>query len=378
MNVPVSEEFQKIHSPLCPTDILVLYGGETHAFSIHMNTSVRMIGMMSILVSVLVLGGVGYLVWQRQTSQQPTPSTPSLVPTKTIVSRFASGVYYRQPNLTDPSAMLTSLDAHRAMGIQLPPVDFDMNASVVVTANDDTVTLTTPDGQSTTVNVRGLVRIARPSLSPDGTRIAVQASTKKGDDPHDLGIYLVNLADGSVEPVSPVGLGTPAEAPVWFNTIDRLAYSTFSPTTGVNIHVYDVASRTEVMTIPAAGWLHLAISKDDKFLVVPTRMKIFDLGTGKEIADLKEKVMVGLAQTRYGRDRGHPGDLDNFPLDGDFSPDGKQLIFDGAVVQNGVSGMIICRINRDGTGFTVVRDFIPTDPSFTNNNNFSQLNPLWL
>ena len=41
------------------------------------------------------------------------------------------------------------------------------------------------------------------------------------------------------------------------------------------------------------------------------------------------------------------------------------------------SGRVLVTTGAKDTEMRVVSDLIPTNPEFTNHNNFSQLNPLW-
>ncbi len=67
-----------------------------------------------------------------------------------------------------------------------------------------------------------------------------------------------------------------------------------------------------------------------------------------------------------------------YPIAASFSPDGKQLVFDGAVEKDGAFGVILCRINVDANSFTAIRPPVPVPaPQFTNNLNFSPLWPQW-
>lgn len=301
-------------------------------------------------------------------------------------SSFTSGVYYRLPNTNNPNGILSSLDRELGFTATMLPVDFDISLDMAVYANDSALYFVSSEGNVTKITVNGLYAMARPSLSPDGTMVAVQATDQRpsggSPDPQSLEIFIVDTDSGSViAQVSPSEDGLPAESPTWFHRSSRLAYSTFSADSGVDIHIVDVTDTSmmrETLTIQDAGWLHIAIAPDDSVLLVPVTMRIYDLTDGSLIADLKDETLAGLADSPYTRDTRFTGDLDNFPLDGSFSPDGQSIVFDGAVTQGDSTGMIISTIDRDGTNFHILSDFIPTNPTFSNNNNYSQLNPVWL
>jgi len=84
---------------------------------------------------------------------------------------------------------------------------------------------------------------------------------------------------------------------------------------------------------------------------------------------VRAQVIAGLAaagsrpDTRFGGQ----GGAGTFPLDGAFSPDKKTIVFDGAVEKDGAFGVLLCRINADGTGFTILRPPLQVMPMFSNN-----------
>lgn len=52
-------------------------------------------------------------------------------------------------------------------------------------------------------------------------------------------------------------------------------------------------------------------------------------------------------------------------------------MFDGAVEKDGQFGVILCRIDLGGTGFSVLRPPVQVDPRFSNNHDYSQVLPRW-
>ncbi len=332
------------------------------------DNGVSLIKTLILLAATASLAFIGYrvLVSRVDKTTAPTPTT------------FSPGIYYRLANPKNPSAQLAQLEPPASFEITMTPVDFDINDEIMVFAEDNVIRRVRPNGQAVTTRVQGLYQIARPSLSPDGQRVAAQAAERPNStNPTDLGIYVIELASGSYQRISPAVLGLPAESPSWFHRSNKIAYSTFSATLGVDIHIYDVDQSREVLTIPKAGWLHLAISDDDQRLLVPITMQVYDLTSGQLLFDLKERLLAQLRAVGLERDTQHTGDFNNFPLDGDFSPDGTQIVFDGAVTKGGKAGMMIGVINTDGTDFKVIQDFIEINPEFANNNNYSQINPVW-
>ncbi|MSQ26443.1 MAG: hypothetical protein EXR49_09335 [Dehalococcoidia bacterium] len=118
---------------------------------------------------------------------------------------------------------------------------------VVFPSGGDRLMIVAPNGISRTVQATGLFQIARPSLAPDGRSAAVQASEDPSTPVGSLNIYLVDLANGTWRrncdrPVN-------EESPEWFPRSNRIAYSSFSPIAGVNLHVYDLDAQREVLTV---------------------------------------------------------------------------------------------------------------------------------
>jgi len=72
----------------------------------------------------------------------------------------------------------------------------------------------------------------------------------------------------------------------------------------------------------------------------------------------------------------HTGTVNNSPSD--FSPDGTQLVFDGAVKQGAGSAIVIATMALDGSGFEVVAGPFTVDPTTTNGLNYSETNPMWI
>jgi len=231
----------------------------------------------------------------------------------------------------------------------------------------------TPGGQQIYIPTLGLNGIARPSLSPDATKAVVQASESSGSD---LNIYVVDLFTGRSQRIS--FLPVNEESPEWFPNANRIAYMSFSPTAGIQTHIYDVDAQREVLVIND-GYIHAAISKDSRRLLNTNRMRIYDTTTGALVSDLRDKVMAAIAGLGYQPDTRYPGqaNLGTFPLDADFSPDGQSIVFDGAVQGSGQYGVVIFRMTIAGDNVTPLTDLIAVDPARSNNHNYSQLNPAW-
>ncbi len=322
--------------------------------------------ILFIAISVLVLA---------LSCQKPT-TTSALAPAAT----FDKGIYYRTPNFQDPTAILSRVDSPLNTQIVMTPVSFDIRPDSAVYANDDTLYLVSPDGSKKTIKVPNLYQMARPAFSPDGKRVAVQAtpiSHPPGQtaDPGELKIFVISLDTGTPVQISPPS-NVPNESPTWFKQSNKVVYSSFSATVGVDLHVYDVDKSQEILLIPGAGWHGIAVSKDDRLLLVPNSMRVYNLQTGAMVSDLRSVISAGIVQTGWQLQTG-VGDSKSPFWDGSWSPDGTQFVFDVAVQRNGQTGAVIFTTNADGSSVVVKTNLFSLNPAFSNNLNFSQLDPRW-
>lgn len=300
--------------------------------------------------------------------------------TPATAATFPPGIYYRLPGTGNPSAVLTRIDGALPSRLVLPPGGFDLRGQALVYAAESRVIVAAADGTSKVTEVDRLYSLARPSLSPDGTRVAVQATrtpVQPGRPPANLGVFVIDLRTKAF--VELPGTEENEESPEWFPTGDRVLYSSFSPTAGVNLHVYDVAAQREVLTLTDGGALHMAVSPDGLRILDMWRFRIYDAATGAMQADLLAGVRASLVSAGLAMDPVHNGrdGRGSFPLDGAFSPDGRSIVFDGAVVQGTRSGLMLFTVGVDGAGFRAISGLIEADAAFTNNFNYSPLNPLW-
>ena len=196
-------------------------------------------------------------------------------------------------------------------------------------------------------------------------------------EPEDLNIYIVDLNTGESERISYRDFNE--ESPEWFANENKIAYSSFDPQWGVSAHVYDIDLGKEILTIKDGGYIHLAVSPDGILMFNPVLARLYNLDTGKMVADLKDKVLAALQDNGYTPDTRFQGQASQgtFPMDADFSPDGNHIVFDGAVEKNGKFGLIIFSMTTTGDNITPLTDIIEVNPAFSNNNNYSQLNPNW-
>lgn len=320
------------------------------------------------LLVIMVVVFAGWRALSKDNKSQST-SKPSSV--------FSPGIYFRDVNTKSPEGVLAKVDGSLPVQISMSPVGYDIRSDKVVYCADNICNIASPDGSKKQVTMTGLHGVARPSFSSDGDKIAVQASATAGPPFTDLNIYVVDIATGKYERVG--DLSWNEESPRFFHKSNKLAYSSFSPTAGVNIHVHDLDNKKEEAVFKNQGNLQIAISHDDTYILNPFKLQIYDAQSGATIADLKAKVMQALTAKGYALDKTNNGaqGQGSFPLDGSFSPDGKHLVLEGAVTKNESTGSIIFQIDMNGDNFKVLKEVMQTNAAFTNNNNFSQINPVW-
>lgn len=329
-----------------------------------------------ILAGVLVVAVAGLVImWQVQ-EMSPTNAASDRFLKRS--KPFAVGIYYRLPNMQNPQAKLTQYDAKLSREIILNPGGFDMRADRVIYPNGNELVLVNSNGDKKVVAVPGLYSISRPSLSPDGKKVVVQASQSADNPPKDLNIYVVELGTGKFSRIS---ISADSDvSPEWFDRANKIAYSNLSAKDGASLRIYNLDRKREEKVIKDAGSLHIALSADGKHVVSFERHKIFNLESGKQEADLTDNIVTRLRAAGFSPDVRFPGSLNSgtFMLDGTFSPDGKYLIMSGAMAKGDQYGEVIYQINNVGEEFKVLVDLVPTNPAFSSNNNFSQQNPMWL
>jgi hypothetical protein len=301
---------------------------------------------------------------------------------QTAAGTFNPGIYYRLPNISRPEAQLVRLADPLLHAIQMSPVGWDMCGDVVVAPSPDGLELTPAGGRSRSVRTEGIFRVARPSFSPDCRYVAVQASATVDiiDDTEDLNIYVIDVETSGVVRVG--DLPWNEESPRFFPIGVRLAYSSFSPTEGVNLHVYDVDEGREILRADGIGALQIAISPNGDRILDPRRMRLYDASTGAVVGDFLTALLDTLPATGFSLDerfKDEPGMPDRglYPLDASFSPDGAHVVLDWPLRRDDQFGNVLMRLALDDRQLSALTDLIPTNPEFTNHNNFSQLNPLW-
>lgn len=338
------------------------------------------------------------------TTAAPAPAAPTAIPTSAPAAKFPAGLYILRPSLQHPGGIVELVDAS---GGTVPNVEifgqgWDLGPDLIAgpTPQIDGLTLISPNGTSRLLKIPGLYGIGRPALSPDGKQAIVQASETAfapgvPRTALDDTVYVVDLATAAFRRIGDKAAGpsTQSEQPAWFPSGDRVAYWTTESDCLV-IKVREVATAKDAITIrrggisgcyqPQRGILdgprfHVSISRDSSRLLIPGQLQVYDAKTGALLADVHQPALDALAAAGYKPDARFPGQAmaGTFPLDGALSPDNRQIVFDGAVEKGGQFGVLLCRINVDGSGFTVLKGPIQVEPRFSNNHNYSQLLPRW-
>jgi hypothetical protein len=343
-------------------------------------------------------------------TQQAAASTSAPAPTPK--RKFPHGLYIVRPSLQHPGGTLEVVDGDGPLPVSVEffGTGYDVNDDFVIGAQQapppqpEFLTLFGADGSRRTIPVKGLYGMGRPSLSPDGKFVVVQATETPVDPaapmPKYLADYVIDLATGSFRRVTSLPAQEVAEGrelPKWFPSGDRILYQTndFSgggPAGCDVIRIIDAATGQQLLQLgrggptgcytpsPSTGpRFHAEVSLDSSLIVIPGQMQIYDAKSFRLVADIRTQVLAGLAAAGYKPDTRFPGQGNGgtFPLDGTFSPDNKRIVFDGAVEKDGQFGVILCQINVDGTGFSVLRPPVRVEPKFSNDHNYSQVLPRW-
>lgn len=336
----------------------------------------------------------------------PSAATPA--PSPPPIKKFPHGLYVVRPSLQHPGGILEVIDADGPLPvtIEFSGTGYDVADQFVVTVRGDNTALTLfgADGSKRDLAVNGLYGIARPSLSSDAKFAVVQATetpiSPTSPMPKFYADYVIDLATGAYRRVTDIPQQEFAEGrelPRWFPSGDRILYQTNvfpngprgTPVCDV-IRIIDASSGAILLTLndrgpsgcftprPATGpRFHAEVSLDSSLLLIPGQMQIYDAKTLQLRGDIRAHALAGLAAAGYKVDTRYPGQGNGgtFPLDGTFSPDNKQIVFDGAVEKDGTFGVLLCRMNLDGSGFTVLRPPVQVEPKFSNNHNYSQVLP---
>ncbi len=344
----------------------------------------------------------------------PTPAAPAsqpatAAPTPAAKPKVPHGLYIVRPSLQHPGGTLEVIDGDGLLPVQVEFFGngYDVSDDFVVADNMDNTGLILygADRTQRQVPVRGIYGLGRPSLSPDAKFAVVQATetpiSPTAPMPKFLADYAIELATGAYRRLTDLPKQEFAEGrelPRWFPSGDRILYQTNVFPNGAGspgcdvIRIVDASSAAILLTlndrgpsgcfVPKLGGgarFHAEVSLDSSLLLIPGQMQIYDAKTLQLLGDIRAQALAGLAAAGYKLDTRFPGqgNAGTFPLDGTISPDKKTIVFDGAVEKDGTFGVLLCKINVDGTGFTVLRPPVPVEPKFSNNHNYSQVLPHW-
>lgn len=316
----------------------------------------------------------------------------------TAAAKVFSGLLQAEPSLQHPGGVVRS-DGDATLAEEMFGQGFDVNPRVLVWADfrSGELVVRSADGTSRRVRPSGLHAIARPSLSPDGTEVVVQATetpVAPGSPPQNLTVYAVNLSSGAFRRLvpPPADPGNGNEVPEWLPGGNAVAYRGAEGECQV-VAIVDATSGAERLRIRAGGTsgcfqsssatgprFHLTANHDGSRLLVVGQMQTYDSQTGALVSDVRARVLEGLAAAGFAPDNRFPGQGNGgtFPLDGSISYDGQSIYLDGAVrrVSDGATGFVVARVAADGSGFELVKGPYPFEPMFTNGANFSQINPV--
>ena len=132
-------------------------------------------------------------------SSTPPEKKQVMTPTTLPTGEFTPGIYFRKPFLDFHGGVLKKLNSSTSSSIDVEA--FDIRPTAVVYAIDDKLVLVAPDGKANPINIPGLHQIDRPSFSPDGKKVAVQAR-ETYTKPEDINIYIVDLKTKKFERIS--------------------------------------------------------------------------------------------------------------------------------------------------------------------------------
>lgn len=217
-------------------------------------------------------------------SQEPDPTGPNPSsngggPT-TSLNEFPAGVYVASP-VEQGVNRLRHVDGATIPSIEFHGVGFALSKTRFVAIDDQGhATIVEPSGKTTTVNAQGLYHPGRPSLSPDGTRIVVQATNTAaqpmGADAN-FEIFIVDLRDGSSTRVAQLPMNE--ESPEWVPGAEIVIWSSFSPEEGIDLHEHSVVEGREIRTLEEKGALHLDVSPNGTYVLDTARLTVFQRET---------------------------------------------------------------------------------------------------
>lgn len=315
---------------------------------------------------------------------------------------FSAGIYYEKPTPGDPGNGTIKL-----LGGSIPTISVSGNSGfdvgqVLVWASGSTLHVVSPSGSDRLLVIPDLFEIRRPSLSPDGTQVVVQATqTEQQGEANDQWqtTYVIDLATGAWRLLAGTG-SMPYEGndlPVWLQAGNEIAYESTEVKDTQNCLVVNVADastgtvkrtlrrdgtsgcETPVSILYESPRMHMAFSTDAKKMLLVGTLQLFDAQTGAPIGSLHDKALAGLQAAGYVPDDRYPSRTGDSPfaLAGAFSPDGTKVVFDGAVKKGNTYDQLVMQINIDGSGFKIIAGPFEADEPFVSGNALSLLSVVW-
>ncbi|MHB8643101.1 MAG: TolB family protein [Gaiellaceae bacterium] len=315
---------------------------------------------------------------------------------------FPAGIYFERPTPGAPDSGTIKL-----LGGSIPAIAVSGNSGfdvgqVLVWASGSTLHVVSPSGSDRVLVIDGLYEIRRPSLSPDGKQIVVQATqTPQQGEANDewQTVYVIDLATGSWRLLAGTG-SLPYDGndlPVWLPSGNEIAYESTEVKDAQNCVVVNIADATTGAVkrtlrrdgtsgceTPISVWyesprMHIAFSPDAKKLLLVGTLQLFDAQSGAAIGSVRDKALAGLQAAGYVPDNRYPprtGDSP-FALAGSFSPDGTKIVFDGSVRKDNAYYQLVMQINVDGSDFKIVAGPFEADEPFVSGNALSLLSVVW-
>ncbi|HJM76374.1 MAG TPA: hypothetical protein QGI71_11055 [Dehalococcoidia bacterium] len=149
------------------------------------------------LVSILLASGCGGDAVDEAPLPVPTASPPS--------ATFPPGIFLA---LAEPEggASLWSSGGELPANLRFFGQGFDVRDEFIVIAEERELVVLTARGKERRIPIDGLHAIARPSLSPDGRFVAVQATERPPgeEQPQFLTIYMIDLETGDWRRAAPI------------------------------------------------------------------------------------------------------------------------------------------------------------------------------
>jgi hypothetical protein len=323
------------------------------------------------------------------TKTTPAPGTPPAV------------VYYEQPSAADPGQGTIKLLGGSSTPVAASGFDgFTAGAAQVVWVTGNEVHVASSSGERV-LYVDGLLYLRNPSLSPDGKQLAVDGTQTPGQvaAPDEWrAVYLIDLATGAWRLFAPTG-SNPFEGndlPVWLAN-NELAYESTESHDGTSclvVNIADAASGAVKRTLrrdgtsgcetPISSYYEsprtgIAFTRDSSQMLLAGTLQVVVAQSGALLHSVQAQALAGLKAAGYAPDDRYPPrtGTTTAALSGAFSPDGKTIVFDGAVHKGNVYSQLLMQIGVDGTGFKILAGPFVADEPFVSGNAYSLLHPLW-